>query len=73
MRPPHTPLHGAADDAGERGLALPSLIGTPETLVHRFGREGLPIARLWENHAALVSLGFSPRGKPGLWLVQKIH
>jgi hypothetical protein len=52
---------------------MPALIGTPETLVHRFGREGLPIARLWENHAALVSLGFSPRGKPGLWLVQKIH
>jgi len=73
MRPRHNPLHGAADDAGERGLALPSLIGTQETLVHRFGREGLPIARLWENHAALVSLGFSPRGKLGLWLVQKTH
>jgi len=44
-----------------------------ETLVHRFRREGLPIARLWENHAALLSLGFSPRGKPGLWLIQKTH
>lgn len=73
IRPRRTPLHGAADDAGERDLPLPSLIGTQETLVHRLGREGLPIARLWENHAALLSLGFNPRGKPGLWLVQKTH
>ncbi len=73
MRPRRAPLHGVADDAGERGISLPSLIGKEETLVHRFGREGLPIARLWENHAALLSLGLSPRGKPGLWLVQKTH
>jgi hypothetical protein len=36
-------------------------------------REGLPIARLFESKSALVHLGLSPRGKPGLWLVQKTH
>jgi hypothetical protein len=44
-----------------------------EELVLRFHREGLPIARLWENKSALVSLGFNPKGKPGLWLTQKTH
>jgi hypothetical protein len=36
-------------------------------------RDGLPIARLWENKTALVHLGFNQKGKPGLWVVQKIH
>ncbi len=36
-------------------------------------REGLPVARLWENNAALVHLGLNPKGKPGLWIVQKIQ
>lgn len=42
-------------------------------LANRFHREGLPVARLWENHSALVSLGLNAKGKPGLWLVQKTH
>jgi hypothetical protein len=37
----------------------------------RFRREGLPIARLFETHSALVSLGLNQRGKPGIWLIQK--
>jgi len=76
MRPRRAALGGNpgdADDAGAQRISLPSLMGRQETLVQRFGREGLPIARLWENRGALVSLGLSPRGKPGLWLVQKIH
>jgi hypothetical protein len=36
-------------------------------------REGLPIARLWENKSALLSLGLNKKGKPGLWIVQKIR
>ena len=40
--------------------------GRVEELVLRFHREGLPIARLWENKSALVSLGLNPKGKPGL-------
>jgi hypothetical protein len=34
--------------------------------------EGVPLARLWQNHSAMVSLGLNQRGKPGLWLIQKI-
>jgi hypothetical protein len=44
-----------------------------ESFARRFHREGLPVARLWENHSALVSLGLNGKGKPGLWLVQKTH
>jgi len=63
--------------AVENHPALDSGSGKPasgvEAMAQRFRHEGLPVARLWENHAAFVSLGLSPRGKPGLWLVQKIR
>ena len=36
-------------------------------------RGGLPVARLFESKSALVHLGLSPKGKPGLWLVQMTH
>jgi hypothetical protein len=63
----------------ERGLALgadawqdkPS--ARMAELVRRVHREGLPVARLWENHSALLSLGLNQRGKPGLWIIQKTH
>jgi len=42
-----------------------------ETFVRRVQREGLPIARLWENESALVSLGFNQKGQAGLWLIEK--
>jgi hypothetical protein len=45
--------------------------GRVEDMVLRFHREGLPLARLWENKSALVSLGLNPKGKPGLWITQK--
>jgi hypothetical protein len=48
-------------------------MSTAEAFAQRFHREGLPVARLWENHAALVSLGLNQKGKPGLWVVQKTH
>lgn len=44
-----------------------------EEFARRVHREGLPVARLWENKSALVSLGLNKKGKPGLWLVQKTH
>jgi hypothetical protein len=47
--------------------------GRVEELALRFHREGLPLARLWENKSALVSLGLNPKGKPGLWITQKTH
>ena len=51
----------------------PTVVARAEALAQRFRHEGLPVARLWESHAAFVSVGLSPRGKPGIWLVQKTH
>ncbi|HTV94631.1 MAG TPA: hypothetical protein VME42_01460 [Steroidobacteraceae bacterium] len=48
------------------------VMSRPEQIARRFRREGLPIARLWESHAALLSFGLNQRGKPGLWLIQKV-
>jgi hypothetical protein len=47
--------------------------GRIQEMARRFHREGLPVARLWETHSALLSLGLNQRGKPGLWLIQKTH
>jgi hypothetical protein len=67
---------------GERQIELPVLgtegaqVRTPsrvEEFARRVHREGLPVARLWENKSALVSLGLNKKGKPGLWLIQKVH
>jgi hypothetical protein len=44
-----------------------------QDFMRRVHREGLPVARLFETKSALVHLGLSPKGKPGLWLVQKTH
>jgi hypothetical protein len=44
-----------------------------EILARRIHREGLPVVRLWDTKAALLSIGLNQRGKPGLWLTQKIH
>jgi hypothetical protein len=41
--------------------------------VRLFRRDGFPVARLWETKSALLHLGFNPKGKPGLWVVQKTH
>jgi hypothetical protein len=44
----------------------------PEIWLDRIRREGVPIARLWNSKSALLSLGLNEKGKPGLWLIQKI-
>jgi hypothetical protein len=75
------PSWGRPRAPGTRDSNLPALGATGETRVmsraesfaRRFHREGLPVARLWENHSALLSLGLNAKGKPGLWLVQKTH
>jgi hypothetical protein len=53
--------------------AYPREMSRVEEFARRVHREGLPIARLWESHSALVSLGLNQRGKPGIWLIQKVH
>ena len=45
----------------------------PEIFARRVRQEGLPIARLWESKSALLSFGLNKKGKPGLWLTQKVH
>lgn len=73
----------ASGDAERRGLRedFPSLasdlpamrtMSRAEEIAHRFRREGLPVARLFESRSALVSLGLNQRGKPGIWLIQKL-
>jgi hypothetical protein len=56
-------------------LGLGSLQTHPsmEQRIREFHRDGLPVARLWENKSALLHLGLNQKGKPGLWIVQKTH
>jgi hypothetical protein len=75
--PSPSSIHRMDVDAGR----LPPALGTDtpnsrppspmEALVGRVRREGLPFARLWESKSALLSIGLSSKGKPGLWLTQK--
>lgn len=44
-----------------------------QTLAHNFRQEGLPLAKLFQNNESLVHLGLNPKGKPGLWIVHKLH
>jgi hypothetical protein len=75
-----TPLRYRQMPGRQEPLQLP-ILGTDsmrsgsrvEDFVHRVHKEGLPVARLFESKSALVHVGLSPRGKPGLWLVQKTH
>jgi hypothetical protein len=73
---------GKADLHTEERNQLPGLgtvgpsfqtMSSAEIFARRVHREGLPVARLWESKSALVSIGLNQRGKPGLWLTQKIH
>jgi hypothetical protein len=63
-------------EPGEKSLPLRIPFAKPnspaEALVSRVHREGLPVARLWENKSMLLSLGFNQKGQAGLWLIQKM-
>lgn len=58
---------------GAANRSLPRPMGRAEEITRRMVREGIPFVRLWESHAALVSLGLNQHGKPGLWLIQKVR
>ncbi len=60
------PALGATDESAARTMSR------AEVFTRRLHREGIPIIRLWEGHTAFVSLGLNQRGKPGLWLIQKV-
>jgi hypothetical protein len=55
------------------GAAAARTPGRAEEFARRIHREGLPLARLWQNKSASLNLGLNQKGKPGLWLVQKVH
>jgi hypothetical protein len=44
-----------------------------ESMAHNFHQDGLPIAKLFQNSTSLVHVGLNPKGKPGLWVVHKLH
>jgi hypothetical protein len=46
---------------------------TVETMANNFRQQGLPVARLFENKDSLVHLGLNQKGKPGLWIIHKLH
>jgi len=74
----HATLSGQPEEqhgpAALGSLGTSSRMDSPmQALAHRVHREGLPVARLWENKSALVSLGLNQKGKPGLWIIQKTH
>jgi hypothetical protein len=60
------------DLPGGRNFAPLRMESKVHELERRVPHEGLPVARLWETKTALLHFGLSPRGKPGLWLIQKV-
>jgi hypothetical protein len=73
---------GKADLGTDDRMHLPALgtgeqnfrtMSRAEIFARRIHREGLPVARLWESKSALLSIGLNQKGKPGLWLTQKVH
>jgi hypothetical protein len=73
---------GKADFGTDNRIPRPALgtgelnfrtMSQAEIFARRVHREGLPVARLWESNSALLSIGLNQKGKPGLWLTQKVH
>ena len=73
---------GKADFGTDNRIPRPTLgtgelnfrtMSQAEIFARRVHREGLPVARLWESKSALLSIGLNQKGKPGLWLTQKVH
>jgi hypothetical protein len=62
-----------SENASRLQFSLAKSRSPAEAFANRLHREGLPLARVWENKSAFVSLGLNQRGKPGLWLIQKTH
>jgi hypothetical protein len=67
-------LGGESKNAsGLADFSMTKPMSPAEAFARRVHKEGLPVARLWETRSALVSIGLNPKGKPGLWLIQKTH
>jgi hypothetical protein len=56
------------------GPALPFETRSPvQVMTRRIQHEGIPLAHLWRSRSAAVTIGLSPRAKPGIWLFQTSH
>jgi hypothetical protein len=60
------------DSPGGRDWAGLRMQNRLQEMAHRVSHEGLPVARLWETKTALLHVGLNAKGKPGLWLIQKV-
>jgi len=49
------------------------ILSPMENVMHNFHEQGLPVAKLFQNSDSLVHLGLNQKGKPGLWIVHKVH
>jgi len=67
-----TPTGSEEDLPGGSSVATLRMENKIQEMERRVPREGLPVARLWETKTALLHVGLSPKGKPGLWLIQKV-
>jgi hypothetical protein len=74
---PAMPSNHALRIESENGLSFQLPMAKPmspaEAFATRVHREGVPLARVWENKSTLVSVGFNQKGHLGLWLIQKTH
>jgi hypothetical protein len=72
---PHMHRLGSREEVQPPALGLDTMRSRPvvQDFVRRVQHEGLPVARLFESKTALLHLGLNPKGKPGLWLVQKVR
>jgi hypothetical protein len=69
--PERTGLGAGTQNSPNFQLPFAKARSPAEEFVNRVHHEGLPVARLWENKSALVSLGLNQKGQAGLWLIQK--
>jgi len=72
--PPQDKAAGALLDlrppAAEQSAPLRSPL---QEIAHNFRREGLPVAKLFQDRTSLLHLGLNPRGTPGLWFVHQVR
>jgi len=60
------------DRAPDARLAMSSPVGPLAEKIRNMRRDGLPLVHLWQGAHGGFSLGLNARGKPGLWLVEKV-
>jgi len=67
--PPRADARAFSPPAAESGHIMSPM----QTMMHNYRQEGLPVAKLFQSNQSLVHLGLNPKGKPGLWIIHKLH